>query len=155
METVLAGIAAAEARRQALPGEWTIHEVVDHLVASHRPGLAELEALLAGRRPPGGPIPAGLQSPDPMARPWDELVGELRGLHTRILDTLAAAPEAPGEARAPVVMVVSAREPDGRTIALEWVEGLDWKAYAVVFRLHELDHMRQIEKTLRAVREAG
>jgi hypothetical protein len=31
---------------------------------------------------------------------------------------------------------------------------LDWKAYAIVFRLHELDHLNQIKKTLKACRGA-
>jgi hypothetical protein len=35
---------------------------------------------------------------------------------------------------------------------LHWIEELDWKAYAVIFRLHELDHLSQAKKTLRAAR---
>ena len=37
------------AARVSIPGEWTIQEVVDHLVETHRPGLDELWCLLAGR----------------------------------------------------------------------------------------------------------
>src|SRR5262249_1989314 len=61
IEDVLAGVSEADARRRPLPGEWTVQEVVDHLVETHRPSIHELRALLDGRRPAGEPIPAGLQ----------------------------------------------------------------------------------------------
>src|SRR5262249_51475828 len=62
-------ISAATAARVGIPGEWTIQEIVDHLVETHRPGLDELWCLFAGRRPPGEPIPAALQSKAPLHRP--------------------------------------------------------------------------------------
>ena len=65
---------------------------------------------------------------------------------------LAAAPDRMTQARAPLVMVINAREPDGRETPLHWIEELDWKAYAIVFRLHVLDHLSQIRKTLAAAR---
>jgi hypothetical protein len=49
-------------------------------------------------------------------------------------------------------MVVNVREPDGSERPLHWIEELDWKAYAIVFRLHVLDHLSQIKKTLAAAR---
>ena len=51
LESFLDGITEAEARVPALPGEWSIQEVADHLVETHRPSLEELRDLLAGRRP--------------------------------------------------------------------------------------------------------
>src|SRR5262245_65242992 len=51
-------LSAAQAGRPAAGGEWTIQEIVDHVVETYRPGLDELWCLLAGRRPPGEPIPA-------------------------------------------------------------------------------------------------
>jgi hypothetical protein len=56
------------------------------------------------------------------------------------------------DVRAPVVMVINVREPDGREVPLSWIEELDWKAYAVIFRLHELDHLNQAKKILTAAR---
>jgi hypothetical protein len=153
LESFLDGITGAEARvRRALPGEWSIQEVVDHLVETHRPSLEELRHLLAGRRPPGEPIPAGLQSHDPLARPWTELLGELKRLQAEIVAALGAAPDRLNDARAPVVMVINVKEPDGREMPLHWIEELDWKAYAIIFRLHVLDHLGQARKVLRAVR---
>ena len=145
-------LSAAQAARASIPGEWTIHEIVDHLVETHRPGLDELRCLLAGRRPPGEPIPAGLQSKAPLQRPWPWLLEELRRLHGKILETLEATP--PGfttDARAPLVMVVNLKDAEGRTSPLHWVEDLDWKAYAVVWRLHVVDHLGQARKVLAAI----
>ena len=152
LEALLDGVTADEARKRALPGEWTVHEVVDHLVETHRPSLEELRDLLAGRRPPGEAIPAGLQSADPLARPWPELVGELKRLQAAVVATLGAAPDTLTDARAPVVMVMNVKDPDGRETPLHWIEELDWKAYAVVFRLHVLDHLGQAKKVLREIR---
>jgi DinB family protein len=154
LEAFLDGVSEAEARTRALPGEWTVQEVVDHLVETHRPSLEELHDLLAARRPTGEPIPAGLQSRDPLARPWLELLGELKRLHAEVVAALGAAADGLNEARAPVVMVINVKEADGSETPLHWIEELDWKAYAVVFRLHVLDHLGQARKILRAVREA-
>jgi hypothetical protein len=155
-QALLGEVRETEARRAPGPGEWAIQEVVDHLVETHRASLDELRALLAGRRPDGGPIPAALQSAAPLAPEFADLVAELRGLHARILEVLHRAPDRPTSARAPVVMVVNARDADGVERPLHWIEELDWKAYAIVFRLHELDHAGQVKKALRALRaDAG
>jgi hypothetical protein len=152
-ETFLGAVSDAEARARALPGEWTVQEVVDHLIETHRPSLDELRDLLHDRRPAGGPIPASLQSADPMALRFEDLLGDLRAIHAEILGVLSAASDRMTAARAPLVMVVNVREPDGREAPLHWIEELDWKAYAVTaFRLHELDHLNQAKKTLKAAR---
>jgi hypothetical protein len=149
-EALFDGVTEAQARARTILGEWTVQEVVDHLVETHRPSLHELSELLAGRRPSGGPIPASLQSADPTGSPWRHLVDELKDLHAGILAVLAAAPDRLSDARAPLVMVINVKEGDGREAPLHWVEELDWKAYAIIFRLHELDHLNQAKKTLKA-----
>ena len=154
-EEALAGVTEAEARRRARPDEWCVQEVVDHLIVSHRPSIAELRDLLAGRRPADGPVPAGLQSDGAdAARGGPISSARSMPLHREALDVLAAAPEgAPGPARAPLVMVVNVRQPDGTSAPLHWIEDLDWKAYAATaFRLHALDHRSQVTKTLAAPR---
>jgi hypothetical protein len=157
LEETLASASGAEAGRRPEPGKWSVHEIVDHLVQTHRPSIDELRDLLAGRRPAGLPIPAGLVSADPLARPWPDLVAELRRLHAEALDALDGATDAIGlDARAPIVMVINAREPDGREAPVHWIEELDWKAYAVsAFRLHTLDHRAQVVKALDAIRGAA
>jgi hypothetical protein len=156
MEGVLDGVSEQQARRRPLPGEWSVQEVVDHLVETHRPSIDELRDLLRGQCPTGPPIPAGLQSPDPMARRWDHLRNELKTLHDEALQVLArASDDHVTDARAPLVMVINVREPDGREVPLHWIEELDWKAYAIVFRLHTLDHLNQVKKTLKAAGRIG
>lgn len=151
-EDVFESVTAEPAARRAWEGEWTVHEIVDHLVETYRPGLDELWCLLAGRRPPGPPIPASLQSKAPLLRPWPWLVRELKTLHRDVLAALDGVPAGfSTDATAPLVMVVNVEEA-GRRRPYEWVEELDWKTYAVVsFRLHAIDHMKQMRKVLAAV----
>jgi hypothetical protein len=147
LEAFLEPMSAATAARVGMPGEWTIQEIVDHLVETHRPGLDELWCLLAGRRPPGEPIPAGLQSKAPLQRPWPWLRVELARVHGDILRALAAVPpDFATDARAPIVMVVNVPDEQGKVVPLHWVEDLDWKAYAIVWRLHVIDHLKQAKK---------
>ena len=150
LEEFLEGTSEADARARPIAGEWTIQEVADHLVETHRPSVVELRELLANRRPAGGPIPAGLQSAAPMARRWTDLLNDLKRVQAEAVEVLAAAPDGPTDARAPVVMVINVKEADGRETPLHWIEELDWKAYAIVFRLHVLDHLGQARKVLRA-----
>jgi len=150
-DDVIAAVEAPAARRRPAAESWSVHEMVDHLVESHRAALGELRDLLAGRRPAGPPVPAGLQSSDPMGRSWADLRADLRAIHGEVLDELAAAgDDIPLEARAPAVMVINAADPDGVERPLHWIEELDWKAYAIVFRLHEMDHLGQIRRALHA-----
>ena len=54
-------------------------------------------------------------------------------------------------ARVPIVMVVNVALADGTNRPLHWVEDIDWKAYALVsWRLHAIDHMKQVRKLLAA-----
>ncbi len=151
LDAMLTGVTAERAALTTIPGEWSVQEVVDHLVETHRPGLDELRCLLAGRRPPGEPIPASLQSKAPRLRPWAWLLAELRRVHGDIVATLGAvAPDFETDARAPLVMVVNVPSADGAGRPVHWVEELDWKAYSIVWRLHALDHLAQTRKVLAA-----
>jgi hypothetical protein len=147
---LLDGVAAETAARRTLPGEWSVQEIADHLLETHRPGLDELRCLLAGQRPPGEAIPAALQSKAPLLRPWPWLRGELQRMHGDIVEALARVPaDFVSEARAPLVMVINVPR-DGRVEPLHWVEELDWKAYAITWRLHAVDHLNQARKVLAA-----
>ncbi len=148
-DRLVARLRSATVARRAIPGEWTVQEIVDHLVETHRPGLDELRCLLAGQRPPGGPIPASLQSKAPLLRPWQGLLDELRRVHGGILAALESVPaDFTTDATAPLVMVVNIADAQGRVTPLEWVEELDWKAYAITWRLHAIDHLKQAQKVL-------
>jgi hypothetical protein len=152
LETFLDTVPAPAAARTAIAGEWTIHEIVDHLVETHRPGLDELWCLLAGRRPPGEAIPAGLSSKAPLTRPWPWLRVELARIHDEILRTLDAVPaDFATDARAPIVMVVNVADERGTLVPVHWIEDLDWKAYSITWRLHVIDHLKQARRALAAV----
>lgn len=152
LETLLAGVTVEQAARVSIPGEWTVQEIVDHLVETFRPGVDELRCLLAGQPPPGEPIPAALRSKAPRLRPWPWLLDELRRLNREALAVLAEiVPRAETAARAPLVMVVNVPVGDDRIRPLHWVDDLDWKAYSIAsWRLHTLDHVKQIRRVLAA-----
>jgi hypothetical protein len=146
LDAVLADVLPARALVRPATGEWSPHEVVDHLLETFRPGVDELRCLLAGEDAPGEPIPASLRSKAPHRRPWPWLLDELRRSERDVLDLLAGVPDGfAGKGQAPIVMVVNV---PGRA-PLEWIEPLEWKAYALVsWRLHTIDHMKQIRKAL-------
>lgn len=140
LDELMAGIPEEVVRTRPRPGRWCVQEVVDHLIESHRPAGEELAGLLEGRAPEGEPIPAHLQSPDAMEKDWTALVREMSAVHGRFAALAAGASEdTPLDARAPLVMVI-----DG----VEWIEDLDWKAYAMAFRAHALGHAGQIRAIL-------
>jgi hypothetical protein len=128
-----------------------VRDVADHLLESERPGLDELRCLVAGETPPGPPVPASLRSKAPHHRPWPWLVTELARIHADILATVAGGrPKAAGEPTAPGVFWAEvAAEP------VEWIEELDWRAYAAVLRVHTLEHLAQIRAILQPAETAA
>ena len=113
LDGLLDGVTESQARRAPGAGEWSVLEILDHLVETHPLALEEMRALLENRHSPVSPIPAGLQSADPAARRWEDLRGELRRLHAEVLDVLAKAPDRMTAVRAPIIMVINTRQPDG------------------------------------------
>jgi DinB superfamily len=152
LEALLDGVPAALRAVRPGPGRWSVQEVVDHLVESHRPALAQLRSLVAGERPPGGPVPASLQSAAPQARRWEDLVAELRAVHRGFREVLAeATDDASLEVTGPIVMVVKAADGAGAVTPVSSEHELDWKAFAQVFRVHTLQHRDQVRATLAAL----
>lgn len=138
------------ARRPA-PAAWSIHEIVDHLVESHRPAVVELRELCAGISPKGGPVPARLTSARPFDRPWPALVAELKDLHAQIVQVVTAAGEGtPTIVKAPFVMVIKVPGAGGPEVR-EWIDAVDWKAYAQALRIHTHEHRAQVERTQAAL----
>lgn len=152
LETLLRGVDPPRAARRAWPTEWSLHEIADHVLETHRRSRDELRELLAGRRPAGPPIAASLQSADPFERPWPALLDEVVRVHGEIVgDLTAAADDRPTTARAAVIVVMNAETRDGATVPLMWEDDVDWKAYAVFLRLHAIDHLNQSRKVLAAL----
>ena len=142
-----------EVLRSQRPGAtaWSVHEIVDHLVETHRPAVLELRALCAGVSPHGGPIPARLRSANPFDRPWAALVVDLKDIHAKVIELVGEAGDiTPVVAKAPFVMVVKGHCPTAPDV-VEWVDALDWKAYAQALRVHTHEHCAQVERTVAAL----
>ena len=155
IEQTLEGVPENVRPRRPAAAAWSVHEIVDHLVATHGSAVAELRSLCAGVPPTGGPIPARLTSPDALARPWAALLGELKSIHADILRVVDDAGDAaPVTAKAPFVMVIKVDGPAGPEV-LEWVDAVDWKAYAQALRIHTHEHCVQVERTVAALAPPG
>jgi hypothetical protein len=149
MEALLATLPAALTARRPDPATWSLHEVVDHLVASHRPAVPDLARLLAGEGSDHVSIPAGLLSADPFRRDWPAVVDELRAMHRDLLAVLETGDDATSTAaRAQVEMVVRCATPDGGSEPVHWVEGFDWKAFALLVGVHTREHADQARRIL-------
>src|SRR5438034_11240715 len=152
LEKLLRAADPARAARRAWPAEWSLHEIADHVVETHRPSRDELRDLLAGHRPVGPPIPASLQSKDPLARPWAAVLDDLGRVHADIVADLARAPDGlPTAVRARVVVVMNAAATDRGTVPPAWEDEIDRTAYAGCLRTPARDHLNQARKVLAAL----
>lgn len=148
IDELLASVPTAQTGRRPDAVSWSTHEVVDHLVESHRPAVRQLESLLAGTSPAKA-IPAGLLSQEPFRRDWQAAVAELRRVNGDLLALLAGAgDETPTTARAPVEMVVRCATPDGGSEPVHWIDRFDWKAFALLLALHTREHAVQVRRIL-------
>ena len=156
LEAALAGLDETEARRPPGPAEWSVAQVVDHVAQSTVRAAEELRHLLAGRRPPGPPVYEGLLSGAAHRVPWAELVEGLREAGAALDAALLAAvetppPEAP-RVTAPVILTTDTGDPATTGTAVElFTAELPWKEYALVQRLHYLDHRNQIRRVRAAL----
>src|SRR5262249_49464262 len=121
VEQTVERVPAPMRARRPQPAAWSVHEVVDHLVETHRPAITELRALCAGISPVGPPIPARLTSAAPLSRPWDALVTDLKRVHADILAIVEGGGGASLQPTAAFVMVVKAGGESGPEV-LEWIE---------------------------------
>jgi hypothetical protein len=152
-EELFATVAPAERSVSPAPGKWSPHEILDHLVVSHRPALPQIQALLAGTSPEGVAIPAGLTTPATERPDWDALLRELKGIH-RDCEALAegADDSLSLEPKAVVEMVVKVAAGEGEPVPVHWHERFDWKAMLQIVRAHTLEHRGQLERALGALR---
>jgi hypothetical protein len=146
LEAALTGLDEGEARQAVLAGEWTVAQIVDHVAQSTVRAAEELRHLREGRRPPGPPVYEALLSGAAHRVPWTELVGGLRDASAALDAVLAGGEPAadPGVVTAPAVLVVSAPE-TGAGPEIFTAE-LTWREYALVQRLHFLEHRTQVRQ---------
>ena len=132
------------------PGRWSVQEVLDHLVLSNEPAVEQLHQMLDGTSP-NRAIPADLQSEDPLAGDWQQLVSRLLNTHAGLLAAFDRAADRdenePQPATGPVQMIL--KLDDGQR--LEWIESLDWKAFVLAQQVHSFEHIRQIQRTLETI----
>ena len=146
-EATLAGLDEVAARRRVLAGEWTVAQVVDHVAQSTVRSAEELRHLREGRRPPGPPVYEALLSGAAHRVPWTELVDGLREASTALDAALGGAEQAAGDrgaVTAPAILVVSA--PEAGAGPEIFTAELTWREYALVQRLHFLEHRAQVRQ---------
>lgn len=148
LEAAVAGVSASEARLRPIAGKWTIAEVVDHMAQTQVRGAEELRHLLAGRRPPLPPVYEALRSGAGQWAPWELLADELRDANRAMIEVLEGSSDSTQPENAPTVrtVVVALRKrDDGRTEPQIFFAELRWKEYALLQRLHLIDHRRQLK----------
>jgi hypothetical protein len=136
---------------------------VDHISQTQIRGAEELRHLLAGRRPPGPPVYEALKSGASDWAPWQTLAGGLHDANVEMITILEGAARdeerrgsrenstVAATADAPTVltlMVATAKMPDDELVAQLWFAELKWKEYALLQRLHLLDHRTQMKKLI-------
>lgn len=149
LESVIAAVDPSTVRLRPIEGKWTIAGVVDHIAQTQVRAAEELRHLLSGHRPPLPPVYEALRSGAADWAPWNELVDGLHDANRSLIELLGSAPEGPPQNGAPTVrtiMVATRILADGRAGPQIWVEELPWKEYALLQRLHLLDHRTQIRK---------
>jgi hypothetical protein len=152
LENAVARVSASEARRRPIEGKWNIAEVVDHISQTQIRGTEELRHLLAGRRPPLPPVYEALRSGAGAWAPWELLVEELHTANQAMIDVLES-PQ-PGAPTVKTVMVTLRALADGATGPQIYFVELEWKEYALLQRLHLLDHRTQVKKLHACLKEA-
>jgi len=148
LEKVVDGVPESDIRRRPVPDKWNIAEVVDHIAQTQIRSAEELRHLLAGRRPPGPPVYEALRTGAAAWAPWQELVEGLRSANHELIELLESAPGAADKfgVTARTILVVTRVLPDGGTGPQIFPVDLNWREYALIQRLHLLDHRTQIRK---------
>src|ERR1051325_8954968 len=147
LEKAIESVSASEARLRPIAGKWTIAEVVDHIAQTQVRGAEELRHLLAGRRPPLPPVYEALRSGAGEWAPWETLVEELRQANGSMIQVLESVHDDTPQAAPPTVrtvMVALRKLDDGTTKPQIFFAELHWKEYALLQRLHLLDHRTQV-----------
>jgi DinB superfamily len=147
LDAQLAVVDEAAARACPRGGNWSIAQVVDHVAQTQIRAADELRHLLAGRRPPAPPVYDALTSGAAAWAPWPELVEGLRSANAEldaVLAGIGVTPPSAGWVRARTILVANRSEPDGTVRPETFAAELDWNEYALVQRLHLLDHRTQV-----------
>lgn len=146
-------------RRRPGPGKWHMADVLDHISQTQIRGAEELRHLVSGRRPPGPPVYEALKSGASDWAPWSTLVAGLHDANREMVAVLETATDAAGQppsdslvaTAVPTVrtlLVANTVRDDGRLVPQLFFADLRWKEYALLQRLHLLDHRTQMNKLI-------
>lgn len=152
LENAAAAVTESESRARPFAGKWTIAEVVDHIAQTQVRAAEELRHLVAGRRPPGPPVYDGLRSGAAAWAPWSELRVGLQSANQELVALLESIPDetvVPAGVTATSILVIQRESSATQIFPVE----LNWKEYALVQRLHLIDHRNQIQKLREALEE--
>ena len=149
-EAVIGGVDSDVARAAIAPGEWNMAEVVDHVAQTQIRAAEELRHLLEGRRPPGPPVYDALVSGAARWASWADLVKGVRAANAEFNRVLASASKRGrgGIQTARSILVVNRTVSAGQIEPEIFEAELGWKGYAMVQRLHLLDHSTQARRIL-------
>jgi hypothetical protein len=165
LEKVVASVDERLVRLRPFAGKWHMADVVDHISQTQIRGAEELRHLLAGRRPPGPPVYEALKSGASDWAPWQTLATGLHDANVEMIAILEGAgrdeerlanagnSKAGVSGDAPTVltlMVATTKMPNDELVAQLWLAELKWKEYALLQRLHLLDHRTQMKKLIAA-----
>lgn len=165
LESIVSSVDKSDLRRRPFPGKWHIADVVDHISQTQIRGAEELRHLLSGRRPPGPPVYEALKTGASDWAPWPALVRGLQDANNEMLSVLEIGSDrwdsdsqrgsADGIAGPTVctVLVANCKLPHGQVVPQIFITELDWKQYALLQRLHLLDHRTQIRRLLKALHD--
>lgn len=136
---VLSTVDDETARTQPAEGEWSLRELVRHVLQAED-GVARLiQRLSRGEEPAGEDSRAGIgtMEEDDAGVPFSSYVERLRAANERLLGVIAGIPPDAN------TQAVSLHPFFGELNCLEW---------AVFQRVHDSDHVQHAEKILAAVR---
>ncbi len=154
LEKLVDGIGDADARKRPAEGKWNIAEVVDHIAQTQSRGTDELRQLLAGRRPQGPPVYEALRSGGGTWAPWRDLIDGLKSANAEMVSLINGETPIDGPT-VRTIMVVLRALPDGSSGSQIWEQELNWKEYAILQRLHLLDHRTQIRNLVKLISSAA
>ena len=148
LEKAASAVDPAHVRLPPQTGKWHAADIIDHIAQTQIRGAEELRHLLAGRRPPLPPVYEALRSGAAQWAPWQSLLEDLSQANRAMIDLLKEASELPPDDGAPLVrtlLVALRKREDGTTQPQLFFADLNWKEYALLQRLHLLDHRRQLK----------
>lgn len=121
--------------RQPADGEWSLRELLRHVVTTEDFVAEMIAATGRGQAPPPRPGGLGMMRADD-GRTYAALIDDLRAVNARMLDTIAALPEPPDTSITPEHPFF------GRLNCLEW---------AAFQRVHDEDHVQHAAKIIAAL----